>query len=158
MSVQVITPENFLGEVEKVTGFVETNFWPIKPLEDNGFGLLKIKNGIIASIHSSITQWINTFEFEIYGEKGSLTVTGLGTSYGVEKLVVSLHDPKGPFSHETIEFRGNDFSWQKEWEEFARAIKTRKQPIGNGLDGLKAIKIVNAIYKSSKIGKVIVIK
>src|SRR5207249_2680059 len=85
----------FLGPIARVTGFVSTMRWPIAPLEDNGFALLETKSGVIASVHSSLTQWTNLFELEIYGEKGSLAVRGLGASYGVEELVVSEHDPTG---------------------------------------------------------------
>lgn len=148
----------FFGEMNKVTGFVSTNYWPIQPLEDNGFALLQTKDNVNISIHSSLTQWINLFEFEIYGEKGSLTVSGLGESYGVEKLIINIHDPDGPFSYKTIEFRGHDRSWENEWEEFTKAIETRKEPIGDALDGLKAIEIVNAVYQASKTGKTVSIK
>lgn len=148
----------FLGDIAKVTGFVNTNYWSIKPLEDNGFALLQTKNGVIASLHSSLTQWINLFEFEIYGEKGSLAVRGLGGAYGTEKLIMNQYDPHGPFSYKTVEYRGADRSWENEWKEFTKAIETRSQPLGNGQDGLLALKIVNAIYKASKTGKAVLIK
>ena len=148
----------FLGEMNKVTGFVSTNYWPIQPLEDNGFALLQTKDNVNISIHSSLTQWINLFEFEIYGEKGSIVVQGLGGTYGVEKLILSIHDPNGPFSHKTIEFRGADISWENEWKEFIQVIESRKQPLGNGNDGLKAMEIINAVYQSSKTGKAVKIK
>lgn len=142
----------FLGDIKKVGGLVNTAYWPIKPLEDNGFVIMQNKHGVIASAHSSLTQWINLFDFEVYGKKGSLAVEGLGGGYGVEKLIISKHDPNGPFSKQIIEYRGPDVSWKEEWNEFITAVKTRKQPIGNGADGLTAIKIVNAVYKASKTG------
>lgn len=145
----------FLGDVDKVTGFVSTNYWPISPQEDNGFALLHHTNGVISSIHSSLTQWINLFEFEIYGEKGSISVKGLGGTYGVEKLIVSAHDPDGPFSYKTTEFRGGDVSWKNEWQEFTKSVKTRQEPIANSIDGLKSLEIVNAVYRSSKTGRAI---
>lgn len=148
----------FLGDFSRVAGFIEANFWQIAPLEDNAFAIFQTKKGTVASIHSSLTQWINLFELEIYGEKGSLTVSGLGESYGVEKLIINIHDPDGPFSYKTIEFRGRDRSWDNEWEEFTKAIETRKEPIGGASDGLKAIEIVNAVYQASKTGKTVSIK
>lgn len=148
----------FLGDIVKVTGMVNTNYWPIAPQEDNGFALLQTNDGVIVSIHSSTTQWINLFEFELYGEKGSITAQGLAGSYGIEKLIISQHDSDGPFSYKTIEYRGQDSSWQNEWNEFIKAVKTRKMPIGNGVDGLKALQIVNAVYKASKTGQTIIIK
>jgi predicted dehydrogenase len=143
----------FLGEFSRVTGMMSTTRWPIQPLEDNGFVVMQSRAGVVASIHSSLSQWINLFEFEIYGEKGSLTVQGLGASYGVEKLIVNRFDPTGPFSHETLEYRGGDTSWKSEWQEFVRAMTTRGEPIGNALDGLRAMEIVNAAYSASTTGR-----
>ena len=111
----------------------------------------------IASVHSSLTQWTNLFELELFGEKGSLTVRGLGASYGVEELIVSQHDPTAPFSHKTIEYRGGDSSWKSEWEEFTRAIAERRQPLGSGEDGLTAMQIVNAVYSASANGQAVVL-
>ncbi|MBI5452607.1 Gfo/Idh/MocA family oxidoreductase [Candidatus Gottesmanbacteria bacterium] len=148
----------FLGDMEKVTGFVNTNFWPIRPLEDNGFALMQNKDGVMTSIHSSLTQWINLFVFEIYGEKGSLSIQGLGGSYGVEKLIIGQHEQNKQFSYKTLEFRGSDISWRNEWKEFIRAIKSRKEPMGNGFDGLQAMKIIEAVYKASKTEKTVVLK
>ena len=147
----------FLGDIRRVTGLVSTSRWPIAPLEDNGFALLESKGGAVASVHSSLTQWTNLFEFEVYGEKGSLVVRGLGASYGVEELVTSLHDPAAPFSHETIEYRGGDSSWKSEWEEFAAAIEEKREPLGNGADGLAAMEIVNAVYSASSNGQAVVL-
>jgi predicted dehydrogenase len=148
----------FLGEIHSVTGMVNTNYWPIKPLEDNGFAILQTQKGVMATIHSSLTQWINLFEFEIYGEKAYFKVQGLGGAYGNQKLIYGIKEPDKPFSYQTIEYRGGDTSWAKEWQEFTDAIDSKKEPIGNGLDGLKAMQIVNAVYESSKTGKKIELK
>jgi predicted dehydrogenase len=142
----------FMGDAQRVTGFTSTTRWPIAPLEDNGFALLQMPGGVICSIHSSLTQWTNLFELEVYGEKGSVTVEALGASYGVEKLHVAMHDPTGPFAHQTIEYRGGDSSWKGEWEEMTRAIAERRAPLGNGEDGLRAMEIVHAVYQASKTG------
>ena len=151
----------FLGDMKRVTGMAATNKWPITPLEDNGFVLMQTKEGVISSIHSSLTQWINLFEFELYGEKGSLSITGLGASYGVEKLTVSLHDPSGPFSHSTTEYRGGDSSWKAEWQGFTQSIEMSNSdskpvmPPGGSMDGLRAMRIVKAVYTASETGKTV---
>jgi predicted dehydrogenase len=142
----------FLGEMTHVTGMMSTTCWPIAPLEDNGFLLMRSADGVVSSVHASLTQWINHFDFEIYGEKGSLSVEGLGASYGVEKLVFSQHDPRGPFSYQTVEYRGGDASWKAEWTEFARAVAERDEPLGNGVDGLRAMEVVDAAYAASRSG------
>jgi predicted dehydrogenase len=143
----------FLGDFAEATGMMSTNRFPIAPLEDNGFALLKSKAGVVCSVHASVTQWTNLFEIEIYGERGSLAVQGLGGSYGVEKLIASMHDPTGPFAHETIEYRGGDASWKAEWEEFTRAIESRREPLGSGLDGLRAMEAIDAVYTAAKSGR-----
>jgi predicted dehydrogenase len=146
----------FLGDMSRVTGMTTASHWPMPPpLEDNGFVVMQNKSGVICSIHSSLTQWINLFEFEIYGAHGSVTVHGLGTSYGVEKLTISEHDPNGPFASRTIEYRDSDSSWKSEWMEFTRAIAKRGQPLGSGEDGLRAMQIVNAAYAASRDGRTI---
>jgi predicted dehydrogenase len=144
----------FLGDFVEVAGMTATNYWPIDPLEDNGFALLRGENGAICSVHASLTQWTNLFEFELFGSTGSLTVHGLGGSYGVEQLRTSSHDPTGPFSHLTTEFRGADTSWRLEWENFTAAIAGYEPLLGDGVDGLRAIEIVDAVYSASKTGKV----
>jgi predicted dehydrogenase len=142
----------FLGDAAQVTGMMSTTRWPIEPLEDNGFLLMKSAAGVVASVHASLTQWINLFEFEVYGETGSLRVEGLGASYGVEKLVYSRHDPNGPFAYQTTEYRGGDVSWKGEWAEFTRAIAERSEPLGNGADGLRAMEIVTSAYAAAQTG------
>lgn len=140
----------FLGEFEEVVGSLSTNFWKISPLEDNVFVVLKTEKGQTSFCHISWTQWKNLFSFEIYGKEGYLAVEGLGGSYGTEKLIFGKRDFKKPFSEKIIEFRGSDTSWLKEWEEFTLAIKKDRQPLGNGQDGLEALKLTEAIYESTR--------
>lgn len=145
----------FLGDFQKVTGFTATKYFDIHPLEDNGFALLRTGNEVIASIHSSLTQWKNLFNFEIFGTDGYFRVEGLGGGYGNEKLFIAKRDFNAPFTEEAIEYRGDDRSWLEEWKEFMAAIQEKRQPLGNGIDGLETLKIVNAIYQSAQSGQTI---
>lgn len=147
----------FLGDIVRVTGFTSTRHWPIAPLEENGFALCQTASGVVASLHASLTQWINLFSFEVYGTSGSLTVEGLGGSYGVEKLITSTHDPAGPFAQHTTEYRGADRSWHEEWKEFTRAVAERSEPLGSGRDGLRALAVVHAAYRSARSGAAVAI-
>jgi predicted dehydrogenase len=145
----------FFGDMAEVTGMMSTTFWPIAPLEDNGFLLMKTGGGVVCSVHASLTQWINLFELEVYGDKGSLRVEALGASYGVEKLVFSEHDANGPFAYHTTEYRGGDVSWKDEWAEFTRAIDGGVDPIGDGVDGLRAMQVVTGAYEAAKTGRTV---
>jgi len=138
----------FLGDFSEVFGMLETAYWDIAPIEDNAFVLLRTEKGQVASLHASWSEWKNLFSFEIFGKDGYATVEGLGGSYGVEKAIIGKRAFLMPFKEEIIEFRGEDLSWQREWEEFVRAIKDNSEPLGNGLDGLQALMLAEAIYDS----------
>ena len=135
----------FLGDIKEVTGFVNSVYWKMDPLEDNGFALFRTAKNQIASLHSSLTQWKNTFSFELSGQDGYITVEGLGGGYGVEKVGRGKRAFYDPFREDIIEFRGGDISWAEEWKEFISAIDQKREPLGNALDGLKSIELVNAV-------------
>jgi predicted dehydrogenase len=48
----------FLGDMTKATGMVATNYWPMQPLEDNAFAVMQNKDGVMVSIHSSLTRYL----------------------------------------------------------------------------------------------------
>lgn len=146
----------FLGDFAQVSGMLGTWFWQVAPLEDNGFALLRTARGQVATIHTSWTQWKNLFRFEVFGRDGYLLVNGLGGSYGTETLILGRRRPEsGPPIEETWEFSGPDISWQAEWEEFKAAIAEKRQPLGNGQDGYRAARIIDAIYAAAKTKRVI---
>ncbi len=145
----------FLGDFTEVTGFISTRYWNIAPLEDNGFALFRTNKGQIASLHSSLTQWINIFSFELYGRDGYILVEGLGGGYGTEKVTLGKRAFFEPFKKEITEFRGGDRSWYEEWKEFAAAINENREPLGNGYDGLAALKLANAVYESAASGRAV---
>lgn len=144
----------FFGDFTEVTGFIQTGYWNIAPVEDNAFCLLRNKKGQVASIHTSWTQWKNLFRFEIFGKDGYITVEGLGGSYGVEKAILGKRAFLEPFKEDSIEYRGGDQSWIGEWTELFSAIKENREPLGNGNDGYQAVRLAYAIYKSAQQGTV----
>ena len=131
----------FLGEVAQVACMTGVQYFRTQSLDDNGMAIFRMTSGAMASVHSSLTQWKNVFSFEVFGEDGYLGVEGLGASYGTEKLIAGRRDFSAPFQDTITEFRGGDISWRKEWKEFRRAIAERREPIGNGHDGLAAMRI-----------------
>lgn len=145
----------FLGEFSEASGFISTSYWKIAPLEDNAFALFRTAKGQVASLHSSLTQWKNLFTFELFGQDGYIIIEGLGGGYGTEKVTLGKKDFFGPFKDETTEFRGGDNSWLEEWKEFINAIEDKREPSGNGIDGLVALKLANAVYRASSAGHVI---
>jgi predicted dehydrogenase len=145
----------FLGDFTQVACLVGNYFWKTQPLEDNSFVLFRTQGGAVASIHSSLTQWKNLFSFELYGRDGYIAVEGLGGSYGTERAVLAKRDFVAPFGEEVIEFRGGDCSWLEEWKEFVAAVRERREPLGNGNDGLEALRLVYGAYNASATGNLV---
>ena len=59
---------------------------------------MKDKMGVIASIHSTATQWEHKFSIEITCEKGMLILSGILSStksYGKEQLILINKQKKG---------------------------------------------------------------
>jgi predicted dehydrogenase len=140
----------FIGDIKEVSCMTSIHYFKNQTLEDNGFAIFRAKNGATASLHTSMTQWNNKFNFEIYGEDGYLIIEGLGGTYGEEKLIKGKRDFDAPFRDDITYFRAQDISWRLEWNEFVSAIKENREPLGSASDGLNVMKIAIAAYESEK--------
>ena len=143
----------FAGMPDEAFAVLQTAVWPLGDLEDNAFGLFRFSGGSVASFHTSWTQWKNLFSFEIFGERGSLSIEGLGKSYGVERLIVADRALGGgaPAMRETV-FHGPDDSWKHEWADFIDAIDRNGPYLGTPEDGLRAMSMLEALYASAGAG------
>jgi len=139
----------FLGEFEEVQGFAHTYYWDM-PVDDNGFMLLKTANRQVAFLHASCTEWKNLFSMEIYGSDAKLEISGLGGSYGVERLTYyKLLPEMGPPETTTWEYPMDDDSWAVELAEFYEDIRLNREPSASLKDAHEALKVVEKIYKES---------
>ncbi len=145
----------FGGEFTEVFGCADTKYWKTN-VDDNAFAIMRNKK-ITAAFHVSTTNWGNIFSFEVFGEKGALTVHGLGRRYGTETLEVGIKQlPFGDLKTETYTYPPDiDESWEDEWKNFLEAILNKKKLIGDAMDGYRVNRIVDAIYRSSKTKKTI---
>lgn len=139
----------FLGDFDHVSGFVNTYFWNM-PVEDNVFLSLRTKRGQMAWLHASCTEWKNLFSFEIYGRHGKLHVEGLGGSYGTERLTYYRMLPEmGPPETTTWEYPGEDRSWHREFEAFAKTV-VRGNDLMLGLENARAVlRVVSEVYRGN---------
>jgi len=140
----------FLGELVQVACMTGNQYFVDQSMEDNGMAIFRSSSGALASLHTSLTQWKNLFSFEVFGGNGYLQVEGLGGGYGNERLIVGKRDFHKPFQDQVTEYRGGDISWREEWKEFLRSIKENRPPLGNGEDGLAAMRIALASYESEQ--------
>jgi predicted dehydrogenase len=142
----------FFGMPQEVFSLMQKAVWQLEePLEDNAFGLFRFPNGIVASMHTSWTQWKNKFQFEIFGKKGSIEIQGLGGSYGPENLVISERNPLGGAPKiDKVIFEGPDNSWDLEWQDFIEGINNGSSYFGTPIDGIRSMQIIDGLYKSYK--------
>lgn len=139
----------FLGDIVDVQGFAHTYFWDM-PVEDNAFLLLKTAKEQVASIHVSCTEWKNIFSLELYGKKGKLDLSGLGGSYGVERISwFNMLPEMGPPETTVWEYPMQDDSWQVELYEFFEDIWFDRAPSAGLNDALATLLIVEQIYRAS---------
>ena len=151
--MRYFSKENF----NKISSHITTAYWDIK-VEDNAFIIMESENNIIASMHSSATQWKHKFLLEMCFEEGYINLDGIlsGTrSYAPEKLVVGRREfeditfAMGKPKENTTWFE-NDDSWKLEVDEFIDAILgKRKIEHGTSKDAFETLKLVERIYENS---------
>lgn len=139
----------FLGDFTEIRGFAYTYYWDM-PVDDNGFMLLKTAKRQVAFLHASCTEWKNLFSMEIYGHDAKLEISGLGGSYGIERLTYYKMLPEmGPPETTTWEYPMDDDSWTVELAEFYDDICLNRVPSAGLKDAYEALKVVEKVYKES---------
>ena len=143
------------GDFQEVKSFVSNLYWK-SDIEDNVFLILRNKEGQVASLHSTMTQWRHLFSFEIFLEKGHIVINGLLTtsgSYGQEQLTVARNFAKGPavsWNKEEKRTYNINTSWENEIKVFLKCIKNNLDvPVGNSKDAYKLMKLVDKVYDRS---------
>ena len=132
----------FAGDFEEIKSFVSNDYWR-HDVEDNAYAIMRSKNGCVAMIHSTATQWQHKFRLEITLRDALLELTGIlsgSKSYGEEKLkIVPRNNGSdiGSFYEITNSYL-EDNSWRDEINEFADIIVENKSvDNGNSSDALK---------------------
>jgi predicted dehydrogenase len=140
-----------LDDFAEVSGYVETHFWDMEPLEDNAYGIFRTVSGQIASLHVSWTQWKNLFSFEVHGRDGYAIAEGLGGSYGPEQARIGRRRSEGGAPEEKIlPFTGEDVSWALEWKDFLAGIEGRGIPYALGGEALETLEWVYRLYEAAR--------
>ncbi|MGO4883170.1 MAG: Gfo/Idh/MocA family protein [Bryobacteraceae bacterium] len=136
----------FLGDFPRVTGRTPSYFWQM-PVEDNAFLLLETATRQTAFLHASWTEWKNLFSFEICGRDGKLEISGLGGSYGTERLTYyKMTAEMGPPETVAWEYPMIDNSWETEFAEFLEDIRLGRQPCPGVADAQAGLRIVECVY------------
>jgi predicted dehydrogenase len=137
------------AEFTRVQGSIATYFWDM-PVEDNGFLLLRTDAGQTAFLHATWTEWKNLFSFEITGKTGKVEVSGLGGSYGTERVTWYKMSPvMGPPETFAWEYPMADNSWDLEFQLFLEDIREGRQPSPGVRDAQAALRVIEAVYRDN---------
>jgi predicted dehydrogenase len=144
-------------EFEVLHSYITAAFWEIE-CEDNAFLTLKSSNNVIATLHSSATQWKHKFLLEMAFEHGYINLDGILSStrsYAPETLILGRREfedvtfamgkPK-----ESITYFENDKSWDFELGEFIAAIRGEGKIVnGTSQDAYEIMKLTDHVYNNS---------
>jgi 1,5-anhydro-D-fructose reductase (1,5-anhydro-D-mannitol-forming) len=144
------------GDFDAVKADVSNLYWNLD-IEDNVFAIYKnSKTGVVASLHSTMTQWRHLFSLEVFLEQGYMVINGLKTSsgtYGDEILSIAKNRSAAPAAtwqdEEHITFPTNN-SWSSETGHFFDAIENdRMIEFGSSGDALRIMKLIDMTYKEA---------
>lgn len=103
-----------VGDLDLAFAETRTDFWPTE-VEDNAYLALRPRVGGFAWLHASWTEWKNLFSLEVAFQQAKLEVTGLGGSYGTERLALYEMLPEmGPPPTTIWEYPQADRSFERE--------------------------------------------
>ncbi|HLI57082.1 MAG TPA: Gfo/Idh/MocA family oxidoreductase, partial [Actinomycetota bacterium] len=137
-----------VGDVDLAFCELRTDFWDMA-VEDNAYLALRPRAGGFAWLHASWTEWKNLFSLEIAFRRAKLEITGLGASYGTERLALYEMQPEmGPPPTTIWEYPGTDSSWSREMADVLGEIAGQPAQGANLEDCIAAFTIVEEAYAS----------
>lgn len=145
------------GDFDEVQAVVSNLYWKTDGIEDNVFAIMRnTKSGLVASLHSTMTQWRHLFSLEVFLESGYMVLNGLKTSsgtYGQEVLTIAKNRTTAPAAtwndEERIVFEV-DTSWDSEVGMFFDAILDgRPVTLGTSRDALRTMTAIDRIYSNT---------
>lgn len=140
----------FAGDFDEIHSFISNDFWR-HDVEDNAYALMRTKDGVVAMLHSSATQWRHRFHLELTLEKGTIILAGIlsgSKSYGAETITIAWREDDGAGDPREVTTKYNqDNSWRDEIADFARNILD-DVPVsaGSSVEALKTLQLVYRIY------------
>lgn len=155
---------HLMGGVKSVTGLALTDVWKLDRSEDNGFALMRGPDNVVATFHSSWTEWKGyRFYVEAYGDKGMFR------AYYAPMMstLITMDKPGGKRKvkrnfYVAAIFREKFKGWQSTViqtfvDELADFVALTKGDAKGGFiataeDGVRIAEIANAIYRSSSDG------
>ena len=143
-----------LGNVDFVSGTTATMARRIEA-EDTGCAILQFRNGAIATINVTMLTYPKNYEgsITIIGEKGLVKIGGIAVNR-VDKWEFSNYDDDDKVvadaSYNTQSVYG--YGHQPYYRNVVDVLLGKTIPSTDGRDGRKSVEIIEAIYRSAKMG------
>lgn len=142
-------------QVDEVYGTTRQRFHDYLEAEDVGLGIVKFKNGSVATIEGSTNVYPQNLEETLYifGETGTVKLGGKSTNdIEVWNLMNETQEDtrNKMLKEETENVYGNGHIGL--YADIINAVKTDTTPYITAQDGVNALEVILAIYKSQKTG------
>lgn len=135
-----------VGDLDLAFAELRTDFWPMS-VEDNAYLALRPRAGGFAWLHASWSEWKNLFSLEVSFQRAKLEITGLGGSYGTERLALYEMQPEmGPPPTTIWEYPGGDGSWERETADVLKSLDGEPGLGADLEDCIAAFTIVEEAY------------
>jgi predicted dehydrogenase len=146
----------WLMKYPKIRSVNAVNYYQsFKSVEDSSFVMLRFANDATVSLETSWTllREEDLFYCNVFGTDGSSSINPL-------KIFKKMHGTLMNVTPMKMEKPANIFkrSYEYELKHFFNAVQNDTEVISNGDEALQRLKIIDAIYKSAKLGKEIYFK
>lgn len=146
----------WLLKFPKVKSVSAVNYYhTFKDVEDSAFVMLRLENDATVSIEASWTlhREDDLFYCNVYGKEGSSQINPL-------KIYKRMHGTLVNVTPLKMEKPANIFKRAYEYEinHFINSVRTGSPNLSNGEEAIDRMKIVEAVYKSAKLGKEVTLK
>ncbi|NME35809.1 MULTISPECIES: Gfo/Idh/MocA family protein [Fusobacterium] len=146
---------NWMMDSEIDTVYAQTaNYIRNIEAEDYGVIIIRYKNGCIGTIEGSAVIYPKNLEetLTITGETGTVVIGGMAVNK------INTWRVKGDNEEEFLGIDSGDpnsvygYGHRALYKDFIEALEENREPLVSGIQGMSAVKIILAAYKSQKIG------
>lgn len=135
-----------MGDVDEVMGYTATRAHENMETEDVAVAALRFKSGALGLIEGTTSAYPGfTTRLDVHGDKGSVMLEN--------DLIKFWQFQNGLECDESLKVKGEQSAHSFQINDFVDAILTDRDPVVTGEEALKALKIILAIYESTRTGK-----